>query len=199
MKTKTKVAITVILVPIILSLGMFVYKQILKKMELQMYPLPEEYVSCISKYSKEYNVPIELVCAVINTESSFNPNAISHAKAYGIMQITEETFNWLQYKMGIEGTYGKEALFNYDTNIKFGTYFLSILYAEFHDYDTALAAYNAGRGNILKWLDDPEITQNGKLIHIPFEETSKYIDKVNKAKIKYTELYFSDTTEKLDK
>ena len=195
MKTKTKIAITIILVPIILVIGMFIYKHLQRKMEFQLYPLPNEYLSCIEKYSKEYNVPIELVCAVINTESSFNPNATSHAKAYGIMQITEETFNWLQYKMGIEGTYSKEKLFDYDTNIKFGTYFLSILYAEFQDYDTALAAYNAGRGNVHKWFTNSNVTQDGKLINIPFKETANYIEKVNKAKIKYTELYFSDTTE----
>jgi soluble lytic murein transglycosylase len=82
-------------------------------------------------------------------------------------------------------------LLDYEINIKFGTYFLSLLYEEFNDWDTALAAYNAGRGSVNKWLDDPNVTQDGKLVNIPFEETRNYIQKVNKAKEKYIQLYFS--------
>lgn len=192
MKKKRLSAVIIVLIPLIILAGTIAYKHFYGKFEQQLYPLPDEYLSCIEKYSNEYNIPKELICAVINTESSFNPNARSHAGALGIMQITEETFNWLQYKMGIEGTYTKEELLDYETNIKFGTYFLSLLYNEFQNYDTALAAYNAGRGNVNKWLEDPKISKEGVLTNIPFEETSNYIKKVNKAKLKYTELYFSD-------
>ena len=198
MKLRTRSVLLVVLIPIILIAATNGYKLIHKKIEQKMYPLPQEYLSCIEKYSDEYSIPIDLICAVINTESSFNPSAISHAKAYGMMQITEETFNWLQYRMGIDGTLSKENLFDYETNIKFGTYFLSILYDEFQNYDTVLAAYNAGRGSVLNWLQDPAITENGELINIPFEETTEYIQKVNNARAKYTELYFSDNTTELN-
>ncbi|MBQ7969282.1 MAG: lytic transglycosylase domain-containing protein [Clostridia bacterium] len=191
MKKKTFSLIAIVLLPLIIVAAIGIYNHIQEKIEKELYPLPEKYLHVIKTYSEEYNVPIELLCAVINTESSFDPSAQSHADARGIMQITEETFNWLQYRMGIEGTYSFDKLLDYEINIKFGTYFLSLLYEEFNDWDTALAAYNAGRGSVNKWLDDPNVTQDGKLVNIPFEETRNYIQKVNKAKEKYIQLYFS--------
>ena len=194
MKYNVKILLSVILLPIIIIAAIGIYNHLHSKLEKQLYPLPEEYLPSIEKYSAEYDVPIELVCAVINTESSFDPMARSHADAIGIMQITIETFDWLQYRMGIEGTYSSDKLYDYDTNVKFGTYFLSLLYMEFRDWDTALAAYNAGRGNVIKWLADANVTQDGKLVNIPFEETRNYIQKVNKAKAKYTEMYFKNNS-----
>lgn len=191
MKLK-KFLVSIFIITLIVILISVSYKYFYLKFQKQLYPLPEEYLSCIEKYSEEYNIPKELICGIIHTESSFNPNARSNAGALGIMQITEETFIWLQFKMGVQNQYSVEQLFDYQTNIKFGTYFISLLFDEFKNYDTALAAYNAGRGNVLKWLKDPDISSEGTLINIPFEETSNYIIKVNKAKDKYTELYFSD-------
>ena len=141
----------------------------------------------------QYDVPIEKICAIINTESSFNPKAKSTANAIGIMQITEETFLWLQFKSNEE--HKIDELYDYDTNIKYGTYFLSLLYEEFQDWDTVFAAYNAGRGRVNSWLSDSNYSKDGKLINIPFEETANYITKVNKASQKYINLYFTDKSE----
>ena len=184
--------ITLLLLVIIFA-GKNIYKTVSESIEKTLYPLPDEYLTSIKQYSSQYNVPIEKVCAVINTESSFNPKAKSSAEAIGIMQITEETFLWLQFKANEERTL--DELYDYDTNIKYGTYLLSILYEEFQDWDTVFAAYNAGRGRVNGWLSDPDYSKDGKLIHIPFEETENYITKVNKAEQKYLNLYFSDKSE----
>lgn len=188
---KKKSPLRILIIPIIILVIILSYRHIQDRLEKDLHPLPDEYLPTIRECSDKYNVPIELLCAVINTESSFNPDAISYANAYGIMQITEETFNWLQYRMGIEGSYTKDKLFDYETNIEFGSYFLYLLYDEFKDWDTALAAYNAGRGSVIKWLSDPEVSQNGELINIPFEETKDYIEKVNKSQVIYKKLYFT--------
>lgn len=188
---KIRIFIFIILLPIIIVSALGIYNHIQEKIEKELYPLPDEYLPTVKKYSEQYDIPIELLCAIINTESSFDPSAQSHAGARGIMQITEETFNWLQYRMGIEGTYSFDALFDYEKSIEFGSYFLSLLYEEFNDWDTVLAAYNAGRGSVNKWLNDPKISQDGKLVNIPFEETRHYIEKVNNAKEQYIKLYFS--------
>ena len=190
---KKKSPLKILFLPLLILAIFFSYKYIHSRLEKDLNPLPDEYLPTIRECSEKYDVPIELLCAVINTESSFKPNAVSRANAYGIMQITEETFNWLQYRMGIEGTYTKDKLFDYKTNIEFGSYLLHILYAEFNDWDTALAAYNAGRGNVINWLNDPSITQNGKLTNIPFKETREYITKVNKSQAIYNKLYFTST------
>ena len=185
--------LTVLVLFFIIFAGKNIYKTISTKIDKTLYPLPEEYLASIKKYSSQYNVPIEKVCAIINTESSFNPNAKSTANAIGIMQITEETFLWLQFKANQE--HEIDELYDYDTNIKYGTYFLSLLYEEFQDWDTVFAAYNAGRGRVNSWLSDSNYSKDGKLINIPFEETANYITKVNKAEQKYINLYFTDKSE----
>ena len=183
----------ILIIPIIILAIILSYRHIQDRLEKDMHPLPDEYLSTVRECSDKYEIPIELLCAVINAESSFEPSAVSHANAYGIMQITEETFNWLQYRMGIEGSYTKDKLFDYKTNIEFGSYFLYLLYEEFGNWDTALAAYNAGRGNVIKWLSDPTVSQNGKLTNIPFEETRDYIKKINDSQAIYKKLYFTST------
>lgn len=189
MKKLLKGSSVLILVAVILFITL---PRIIRIVEKRLYPLPGEYISVIEKYSEEYGIPIELLCGVINTESSFDPNATSHAGAMGMMQITEDTFNWLLFKSGESHT--KDALYNYETNIRFGAYFLSLLYEEFGDWDTTLAAYNAGRGRVNSWLSDGKHSKDGKLTDIPISETSEYIVKVNKASKKYDKLYFSKTT-----
>lgn len=184
---------TILLLLIIIFAGRNIYKTVSENIEKTLYPLPEEYLTSIKQYSSQYNVPIETICAIINTESSFNPNAKSTANAMGIMQLTEETFLWLQFKANEERKL--DELYDYDTNIKYGTYLLSLLYEEFQDWDTVFAAYNAGRGRVNSWLSDSDYSKNGKLINIPFEETKKYITKVNKAEQKYLNLYFLDKSE----
>ena len=199
MKKKKSPFIYIILLPLIVIVAISIYNHIYNRIENELYPLPEEYLPVIKRCSEQYGIPLELLCAVINTESSFDPSAQSSADARGMMQITEETFNWLQYRMGIEGTYSFDVLFDYEKNITFGSYFLSLLYEEFNDWDIALAAYNAGRGSVNKWLADPDIAQDGKLVNIPYEETKHYIEKVNNAKEKYIALYFSEeSSEKTD-
>ena len=149
------------------------------------YPL--DYEDYVIKYAKLYDVPPEMVYAIIKTESNFDPEATSHRDAYGLMQITKETFWWAQAKMGIE-----EDIDFYDpeTNIRYGTYIYSLFYQEFVNERTALAAYNAGRGNVNNWLADPAYSADGVEIDvIPYEETRNYVDKVLASKQAYAKLY----------
>ena len=145
--------------------------------------LYEEY---IEKYSEQYSVPKEIVCAVINTESSFDSSALSEAGAMGLMQITKETFWWLLSKNGED--ISVDMLYDPETNIKYGTYFLSILYEEFGSWDTVYAAYNAGRSRVNSWLSDDEVTKDGKLVNIPYPETARYVKRVSGNVTEYRKL-----------
>lgn len=147
---------------------------------------PVLYSEQITRYADEYSVPEEIICAVINTESSFASDAVSPAGAIGLMQITKETFWWLMSKTGEE--LPVEELYDPDTNIRYGTLFLSLLYDEFGSWDIAFAAYNAGRTRVNGWLEDETVTQDGRLVNIPIEETAEYVVKVNKNIEKYREL-----------
>lgn len=149
---------------------------------------PVQYEEYVIKYSREYNVPPALIFSVINTESGFDKDAVSSAGAKGLMQITPETFQWLQTKTG--ETLAEDMLFNPDTSVKYGTFFLSILIQRFENIDTALAGYNAGMNAVSGWLDNPEYSDDGKsLKKIPYSETSYYVKKVNNSLKHYKELY----------
>ena len=73
--------------------------------------------------------------------------------------------------------------------MRLGCWYLSYLLDKYGDTRTALAAYNAGPGNVDKWLCDETLSTNGALGDIPFAETAEYVKRVASAKNMYTELY----------
>ena len=130
---------------------------------------PLKYRDKIKKYAHEFGVDEELICAVINCESSFNPLAVSRKGARGLMQLMPSTAKWCAQKLGVE--YSEEMLFSPDFNILIGSYYLSYLIGKFGNEYYAVCAYNAGEGNVIKWL-------NENREDIPFEETKGYVPRV---------------------
>ncbi len=156
-----------------------------------VYPL--DYTEYIEKYSRDYGITPSLIAAIICTESHFRPQATSSAGAIGLMQLTPETFAWAQTRAGVKKPQDKTALTDPEVNIRFGTYTLTLLYQQFEEEDTALAAYNAGQGNVHAWLNDPRYSTDGvSLDRIPFPETEEYIKRVKKAQTIYRRLYGMD-------
>lgn len=152
------------------------------------YPL--KYDTLVQTWAGEYEIPPSLVYAVIRTESSFDPNAVSRADARGLMQLTEDTLAWAMSKAGDEEPLTAEDLFRPEINIRYGVYVLKLLGEQFKEQDTALAAYNAGMGNVRKWLDDPAYSDDGvHLKDIPYKETREYVVRVRDAQAMYRELY----------
>ncbi len=151
---------------------------------------PQKYAESVEKYAAEYDVPESVVYAVIKTESGFTPDAVSLKGAIGLMQITPDTFDWLCSKTG--GEANALLLYEPDTNIRYGTYFLSLLHNEYKAWDTVYAAYNAGRGRVNSWLASEEYNNNGRLKNIPYEETASYVKKVEKAQSIYARLYYGE-------
>ena len=170
-------------VVIIAALAFFISQK-----PLQKFLCPVKYEEQVERASEEFGVSQELIFSVIKTESSFRPNAVSHMDAKGLMQITRDTFNWANEKLGENHSY--EEVFLPDVNIRYGTFILSYLIEDFKSEPVALAAYNAGRGNVQKWLADKEFSHDGETLHhIPFKETREYVVKVEKSKDAYLKLY----------
>lgn len=147
----------------------------------------EEYVE---KYSERNNIDKYFIYAVIKTESNFNENAESEVGARGLMQIMEEAFDWVKYRMkdGRDLTY--DDMFKAEYNIEYGTYLIKLLYDEYKDEETALAAYHSGRGNVNGWLKDEQNSGDGKTLNeIPSKVTAHYVDKVMTAYNGYNNLY----------
>lgn len=148
-----------------------------------------DYEETVNLYAEEYGLEPEFVFAVIKTESNFDPNAKSGKDAYGLMQITESTLEWAMLRENRGAAHNVADLYDPEINIKYGCLILSLLISEFEDTDTVLAAYNAGRGNTLKWLKDSRYSEDG--VHIattPYKETNEYIKKVNKYCEKYRQM-----------
>lgn len=152
---------------------------------------PLSYIETVEKCSEEYSVPKELILAVIKTESKFKSDAVSAKGAIGLMQMTPDTFVWLCEKNS-DVSNDPKFLYTPDVSIRYGTYYLDILYSEFGSWETVLAAYNAGPANVRKWLDNPEYSNGDTLFHIPYKETREYVEKVMAVKKKYAELYFEE-------
>ncbi|HEY5583371.1 MAG TPA: lytic transglycosylase domain-containing protein [Ruminiclostridium sp.] len=153
-----------------------------------MYPITfSEYVG---KYSDEYGLDKTLVYSIIKAESGFDPQAISPRDAKGLMQILDSTGEWAAEKIKIED-FESSMLLEPQTNIRIGCWYIARLLAQYNqNTELALAAYNAGGGNVSKWLKDTNISSDGKTLdRIPFEETKNYIDKIEKYNKMYKNLY----------
>lgn len=81
-------------------------------------------------------------------------------------------------------------IFDPETNIRLGCWYLNKLYKEFGKLDLVIAAYNGGSGNVRKWLENNDYSKDGENLHdIPFEQTSKYVEKVKNNYKHYNEIY----------
>lgn len=154
----------------------------------QLYPVG--YSEYVEVYAKQYKLDKNLVYSMIKAESGFDSQAISPRDAKGLMQILDSTGEWAAQKIKIEN-FETSMLLEPETNIRIGCWYISTLIKQFdQNVDVALAAYNAGSGNVAKWLKDPTISSNGvTLDRIPFEETDNYVAKIKKYITMYDKLY----------
>jgi membrane-bound lytic murein transglycosylase C len=164
----------------------------------------KSYKKTIAKFAYEYHLPMELIFAVIHSESNFNPLARSRTPAFGLMQIVPQTAGVDSYYF----LYGKRKvlsasyLYNEDKNIKIGTTYLHLLfYRYFKDIQDPLsrlyvtvAAYNCGAGNLAKTFGgttdmkaasaiinqmDSQTLYEYLLQNLPFAETKNYLQRVS--------------------
>lgn len=136
------------------------------------------YGEIIERYAEKYSIEEPLVYSVIRCESNFEEKAISRVGACGLMQIMPSTFEWLKTK----AEFTSDDIFDPETNIEAGCFYLAYLFGKFEEKETALAAYNAGEGTVSEWLKDDRYSADGiKLKYIPYPETKYYVYNVTKA------------------
>ncbi len=168
----------------------------------------QKFLPYVTEYSRQYNVSKSLIMGVMETESAFNPFAISSSGAIGLMQIMKASAGTEVYKYlhGVTKAPSDDMLFQPKVNIQYGTIYLHILATRFlgdvrnptsREY-CVIAAYNTGPGNLLRTFDsnkDRAIAEINSMHpeelfeyledNLPHDETRRYIVKVRNNKRKY--------------
>lgn len=178
----------ILIILAILIIGFIVIK-VMKVPNIILQQLyPKKYAEYVYQYSKENNVDPLLTFAIIKAESNFKPDAESKSNAIGLMQLMDSTAADTAKKLKIE--YNKEMLFDPETNIKLGTKYFANLSEKYKNATVALTAYNAGSGNVDKWIENGTIKANGTdAENIPYKETNNYVRKILRDYEIYQALY----------
>ncbi len=152
---------------------------------------PTQYADLVEQYAAANELDPLLVYSFIRTESSFHPDAQSNVDARGLMQITQMTFDWIKPRVGADESVTFDDLYNPETAIQFGTYYLRRCLDRYEgDISTAAAAYHSGWGTVDKLLADPAYSMDGKTLDVfPYTQMNHYVAKINRAYGKYQEIY----------
>lgn len=140
--------------------------------------------------ASRYQVDPALVKAIVWKESNFNPTARGRAQELGLMQLREEAAQEWADAERID-TFLHEHCLDPGTNVMAGTFYLAKMLRRYRNTDDpvpfALADYNAGRANVLKWNAGAAATNSSLFIEqIGFPGTKNYIQTVMKRREKYS-------------
>jgi soluble lytic murein transglycosylase len=156
------------------------------------FTLPLRHDDIIRQQAAQKNLDPALIAAIIYEESRFRDQT-SHAGARGLMQITPETADAIAKHSG--GTRFRQSdLAIPQVNISYGAYYLRLLIDHYGGNETlAVAAYNAGMGNVDQWVTEaggPGALKSAE--HIPFPETRAYVENVMDSREDYQKSYAHD-------
>lgn len=150
---------------------------------------PQKYAEVVQEYASEFRIDEDILYAIIKTESDFEPDVTSNVGARGLTQVMEDTFHWIKSKLKDNDSVYDD-MYNAEKNIRYGAFLIGYLYEEFQSYETAVAAYHAGRTATGKWLKDTDYSSDGvTLDKIPISDTAHYVSKVMDSYRMYQNLY----------
>ena len=154
---------------------------------------PCRYNEYVEYYAGKYNIDPLILYSFIRTARNFKPNAQSNVGARGLMQMTEETFLWLRSKIAPDEGLLFANLYDPETSIRFGCYYLHLCMERYNgDVATAAAAYHSGWGTVDRLLEDPAYAATEKtLAEFPYPQMARYVQKVSDAYQEYVQLYRS--------
>ncbi len=147
--------------------------------------LPLRHEDVIRQQARDKGLDPALIAAVIYAESRFRDQT-SHAGARGLMQITPRTADEIARRSG--GTAFEQGdLATPQINIAYGSWYLAWLIDHYGGNEMlAIAAYNAGTGNVDRWIARDPGLEPGE---IPFPETRAYVSRVQEARREYRREY----------
>jgi soluble lytic murein transglycosylase len=156
-------------------------------MSTALYPI--HYRQSIARVAKQYHLDPFMVAAVVKTESGYDPRARSSAGAVGLMQLMPDTATWITGLASWKGS-DKPVLTDPDDNLELGACYLAFLLQRFGgDVRPALAAYNAGQGTVVGWVQAAGDGGSFDLSDIRFPETRTFVERVEHYQELYGRLY----------
>jgi soluble lytic murein transglycosylase len=157
--------------------------------ELQRLAYPLVYADLLSSEAQVHGLDPLLLAALVRQESLFEPTAESYAGARGLGQVMPATGSGIATSLGVED-FGLEDLFRPSVSLRFGAYYLG---AQLQRFDgqilIALAAYNGGPGNALRWLDAAGEDTDFFVEVITAEQSRLYLQRVYEQYAVYERLY----------
>lgn len=143
----------------------------------------------VERYSQEFGIDKNFVYAVIKVESNFYPSAISDVGAIGLMQIIEDSFDWVAGKLGEREIMRFEDMYTPEYSIKYGCFMLSYLYNKYESYELTAAAYHSGMTTVDNWLSEGVVdATNPDVDNFIGDNTRHYVKKIMRAFEKYSNL-----------
>jgi len=164
-----RLALLVVLVAATAAAVLYVTRAQPSWYERLRYPL--HYSEYVRVHARENHLDPALLAAVIYQESKFDTGARSSSGAIGLMQLTPATAKGIAIRTG-GSAFRTADLYDPEINIRYGSWYLHDLFAKYRDEKLVLAAYNAGQGNLDRWL------ANGQPIE--FAETRAYVSRVER-------------------
>ena len=189
-----KSAVIALITVILILIGMICYLFYQKNGYIgpQEFTYPVRYEEYVIKYSNKFGVDPAVVYAVIKTESGFDENAVSNVGARGLMQLMEDAYSWVRYRLGDESKEDFAQMFIPKKNIEYGTYYLSYLLEKYDgSLELTAAAYHCGMGTVDGWIEEGIIDEKDfDVENIPEEndQTRHYVRKITKAYKNYKKI-----------
>ena len=145
---------------------------------VSLYHPSPEIVAMIRENAKRFHLSEEELMAVMLTESRYDPTAVSETGAQGLMQLMPETAAWISEKSGLPATDLRKP----EENIPLGAWYWAYLLETYKGNRVlALAAYNAGHGNVDAWMTEYKWANDfDDADAIPFPETREFVKQVLK-------------------
>jgi peptidoglycan lytic transglycosylase len=175
-------ALSLVLVLGVIAAGAYVYVDRTSPGWFERIRYPLSYAQYIRVHAREHRLDPALMAAVIYQESKFRPSAKSSSGAIGLMQLTPSTAHGIAVRTG-GSAFQTSDLYDPEINIRYGAWYLKNLFAKYHSELLVLAAYNAGQGNVDRWIAHGESIQ--------FAETRAYVKRVEHLKHVYANAWRS--------
>lgn len=175
-----------VLAAVVLAAAVLLLNGALQRLEKQLYP--QRYAAYVEAGAQEYGLDPLLIYAFIRTESGFVPQAESEVGARGLMQITQETYEWIHSKLSPQTTPDFDEMYDPQQNIRYGCYYVAACLQRYDgDVATAAAAYHSGWGTVdgLLQTADGERT----LTEFPYTNMNRYVKKIRRNYERYRSLY----------